>query len=246
MTTTELVTTAPSKDDLARDATRWSDHVRAVNIVDAASCQQTSLLLRSIKGVQQEIERWFAPHIKAAQDTKRKADEARKALVDEQDRMLAPLVAAEGAVKRALLAWEHDQEQRRQAEERRLQDEARRAAEEATLNAAAELEREAVDTGDASMLAEALDIIEQPVDVPAVHVKSTVPTVQGVVYRDNWKAHPGINLKQLAAAVASGAAPESFLVANMTAINQWARATKGGQSIPGIRVINDRQVASRA
>jgi hypothetical protein len=45
--------------------------------------------------------------------------------------------------------------------------------------------------------------------------------------------------------VAEGKAPAWFLVPNMTAINQWARATKGTVQIPGVRVVNDRQVAAR-
>jgi hypothetical protein len=76
-------------------------------------------------------------------------------------------------------------------------------------------------------------------------VGKLTPKVQGIVYRDNWKAHPEIDVRKLAAAVAAGTAPVTFLASNMTAINQWARATQGSQTIPGIRVFNDRQIAAR-
>lgn len=235
-----------TKDDLARDAVRWAGEVRSLEIHDAKGCTQASLLLRSIKGVRADIQRWFAPHVEAAMETKRKADAARKALVDEQERMEAPLVNAEGVVKRALLAWEQAEEQRRRAEEERLQAEARRLAEEQTLAAAAELELAAAQSGDAEMRAEAEAILAQPIEAPAVSVKSFVPKVQGISYRDNWKAHPEVNIRQLAAAVANGTAPATFLLPNMTAINQWARATQGSQTLPGIRVFNDRQIAAKA
>ena len=242
----ELSLAPPTKDSLQRDAMRWAAEVRSLTIDNAAGCVQASHLLRSIKGVRADIQRWFAPHVEAAMETKRRAEAARKQLVDEQDRMEAPLVNAEGVVKRALLAWEQQEEQRRREEEARLQAEAQRLAEEQTLAAAAELETAAHATGDAEMLAEAESILAQPIEAPAVVVRSSVPKVQGISYRDNWTVHPDINVRALAAAVASGTAPATFLAPNMTAIRQWARATQGGQTLPGIRVVNDRQIAAKA
>lgn len=240
-----LALTAPTKEDLARDAVRWSSEVQSLTITNADGCTQASYLLRSIKGVRADIQRWFAPHVEAAMETKRKAEAARKALVDEQERMEAPLVRAEGLVKRALLAWEQEEEQRRREEEARLRAEAQRQAEADTLAAAAELELVATRTGDAEMLAEAEAILAQPIDAPAVVVKSSVPKVQGITYRDNWTVHPEVNVRALAAAVAKGDAPATFLLPNMTALRQWAKATQGGAVLPGVKVINDRQIAAR-
>ncbi len=241
----ELSLAPPSKDDLRRDALRWASEVQSLSISNAEGCVQASYLLRSIKGVRADIQRWFAPHVEAAMETKRRAETARKQLVDEQERMEAPLVNAEGVVKRALLTWERAEEDRRRAEEARLQAEAQRLAEEQTIAAAAELETAAHATGDAEMLAEAAAILEQPIEAPAVVVRSTVPKVQGISYRDNWTVHPDINVRALAAAVANGTAPSTFLLPNMTAIRQWAKATQGGQTVPGIKVVNDRQIAAR-
>lgn len=234
-----------SKQDLAIEATTWAARAKGLRIVDAPSCQQASFLLRSIKGIRSDIASWFAPHIEAAMDTKRKAEAARKGLTDEKDKMEAPLVEAEAIVKRALLTWEHTQELLRQEQERVLQIEAQRQAEALSLNAAAALEREAHATGDAAMLAEAEAILAQPVEAPVVVVKPLMPKVQGITYRDQWKAHPEIDMKALAAAVAAGTAPVTFLEPNLSAINQFARATQGMQAVPGIRFYNDRQIAAR-
>ena len=241
----ELSLAPLTKDDLHRDAMRWASEVQSLTITDPAGCVQASHLLRSIKGVRADIQRWFAPHVEAAMETKRKAETARKQLTDEQERMEAPLVNAEGVVKRALLAWEREEEARRREEEQRLQAEAQRQAEADTLAAAAELELAGHALGDAEMLAEADAILDQPIEAPAVVVRSTVPKVQGISYRDNWTVHPEINVRALAAAVVSGAAPATFLQPNLTAIRQWAKATQGGQTIPGIKVVNDRQIAAR-
>lgn len=233
------------KATLAKDAQHWSAQVAALVIRTAEDCRQASYLLRSIKGVRADIQRWFAPHIDAAMETKRKAEAARKGLVDECDRMQASLVAAESAVKRALLVWEQHEEARRRDEEARLQAEAQRQAEADTLAAAAELEIAAHRTGDTEMLAEAEAILAQPIEAPAVVVRSSVPKVQGVTYRDNWTVHPDVNVRALAAAVAKGDAPATFLVPNMTALRQWAKVTQGGQTLPGVRAFNDRQIAAR-
>lgn len=241
--TTSLV---PSKDALAVESRTWADKARGLRIIDTQSCINASQLLRSVKTLRLQVQTWFAPHIEAAMETKRKAEAARKGLADERDRMEAPLIEAEGTLKRSLLAFEAAQERLRLKEERRLQAEAQAQAEALTLAAAAAMETEAVAAGDAEMLQEAANILEQPIEAPVVSVATSVPKVPGVSYRDNWKAHPEINVKALAAAVASGAAPAVFLTANMTAINQYARATQGTEMVAGIRWFNDRQVAARA
>ncbi len=236
---------APSKDGLAAESQTWAAKAKTLQIVDRDSYVNAGHLLTSVKYVRNQITAWFAPHIDAAMETKRRAETARKALVDERDRMELPLVEAEGALKRSLLAWDAKQEQIRQEQERKLQAEAQREAEAATLAAAAALEAEATATGDTAMLQEAHDILEQPIDAPNVFVQTSMPKVQGVSYRDNWKAHPDVDVKALAAAVAAGTVPPTFLVPNMTAINQMVRATKGTQPIPGVKQWNDRQVTAR-
>jgi len=237
---------ATTKDALDTEARTWAARARGLQIVDTPSCTNASQLLRSVKTLRSQVQAWFAPHIEAAMETKRKAEAARKALADERDRMEAPLVDAETVLKRSLLAFETEQERLRIAEEQRLQADAQREAEALTLAAAAAMEKEALATGNAELLQEAADILKQPIDAPLVSVATTMPRVQGITYRDNWKAHPDIDIKALAAAVASGAAPVTFLTPNVTAINQFAKATHGAQDVAGIRWFNDRQIAARA
>lgn len=242
-TTTTLVTT---KDTLGAEATRWAEKGAALRICDRESYTNASHFLRSIKMVRAEIQNWFAPHVEAAMETKRKAEAARKALADERDRMEAPLVEAEGKVKRALLTWEGEQERIRQEQERALQAEAQRQAEAVVLDAAAAMEREAVATGDAGLLQEAQDILAQPVEAAPVSVGKLMPKMQGITYRDQWKAHPEIDIKALARAVADGTVSPNLILPNVPALNALARATQGTQTVPGVRFYNDRIVAARA
>jgi hypothetical protein len=237
---TDLV---PTKDALEADSRSWADKARGLAVTDKQSCENASYLLRSVKTLRGQVQAWFAPHLSAAMETKRKAEAARKGLADEQARIEQPLMDAEAVLKRSLLDYEAKEERARLAEEQRLQAEANRRAEEITLAAAAALELEA--NGNAEMLAEAADILEQPIEAPVVSVAKQTAKVQGVTYRDNWKAHPTVNVRDLAAAVAAGKVPENFLTVNMTAINQFARATQGAQPVAGVRFFNDRQIAAR-
>jgi hypothetical protein len=233
------------KEGLASESATWAAKAKGLAITDRESYVNAGQLLTSVKYFRSQIAAWFAPHVEGAMETKRRAEAQRKALVDEKDRMEAPLVEAEVALKRSLLAWDAKQEEIRQEQERQLQAEAQARAEAATLAAAAALESEANATGDAAMLQEALDILEQPIDTPSVFVQTSRPKVQGVSYRDNWKAHEAVDIKALAAAVAAGTVPSTLLLPNMTALNQIARATKGTHAIPGVKVYNDRQVTAR-
>lgn len=235
----------PTKDALDTEARSWASRARELQIVDRESCINASTLLRSIKTLRNQVQQWFAPHIEGAMETKRKAEAARKALADERDRMEAPLVEAEGLLKRSLLAYETQQEELRLAEERRLQDEARARAEALTLAAAAAMESEAVATGNDELRQEAEDILAQPIDAPVVSVAKMVPKVDGISYSDCWEAHPTVDVKALAGAVASGSAPAAFLNVNMTALNRFAKATQGTGTVPGVRFWNNRRISAR-
>lgn len=235
----------PSKDSLKAEVQSWSHKANALQITDAESCRNVSFLLRSIKGVMSDIDTAFQPELDVALDDKRKADAERKRIVDERDAIKAPLVQAEPIIKRKLLAYEQAQERARLDEEKRLQLEAQKHAESVTLAVAADLELQAAATGDTEMLEEANAILAQPIDAPVVHVKPTMPKVHGITYRDQWKAHPQIDIRKLAAAVASGAVPAGYLLPNMPALNQVANPAKRTGEIPGVRFWNDRQIAAR-
>ena len=238
-----LLTQYSSKDALAADVRTWAE--RALTITDRASCIHAAEYLRSVKILRGQVQAWFEPHIERAKDTKRAAEAQRKALADECDRMAAPLVERERALKGALLAFEAAQERARLDEEARLQAEAQAHAETITLAAAAELEREATASGDEGMRAEAHALMAQPIEAHVVAVVTSMPRVDGISYRDHWEAHPVIDVMALAGAVANGLAPEAFLTPDLPAINAFARATKGLQPVPGVRFWNNRQVVAR-
>lgn len=160
---------------------------------------------------------------------------------------------AEKAIKKALLTYD-------QEEERKRKEAARLAAiEEEKCQAAAKLEQEkreaealelaemAKDEGDDTLAEQILEEATQPIE-PAPVVPTPIynaPKAEGISKRDNWKGEC-LSLNDLIAAVAAGKASPSLLMANTTAINQMAKATKGNVKIDGIRFYNDPIISSRA
>ncbi len=245
MEQTQALSLYDSKDDLRTDAQAWAAEAASLQVTDAESCLKAGTLLKSIKLLRAQVQAFFQPHVDASMEVKRKAEAARKALTDERDKMERPLVEAEAIVKRNLLMFEAREEARRLDEEHRIQAEAQARAEQMTREAAERMAAEGLRDGDLGLIAEAESLLEQPTEAPVVHVESTVPKQKGIQFRDNWKAHPDVDLRALCAAIGRGEAPVTFVEANLTAINQFGRSTEGTQPIAGIRWFNDRTIAAR-
>jgi hypothetical protein len=192
--------------------------------------------LKGIKAFQKRVAEFFDP-------LKRKASEAHKALCDAERKALAPVVEDEAAIKRALIAFDQEQERIRRAEENRLREEARLREEQRRLEEAAALEREATATGDAEMMEEAQALIAAPVEAPVVHLERAMPKVAGIVTREVWKGEV-VDVAKLVQAAAANPQWVNLLVPNNTAVQQLARALKGAMNVPGIRVYAESQIAA--
>ena len=115
------------------------------------------------------------------------------------------------------------------------------------LAAAAALERDAIEAGDAGMLQEAQEILAQPIVAPTVVVAPIAPTpkLAGGTFHDNWKPRQPIDLKALVKAAAKDDTLLPFLMANLSVINKYADVAKDVIAVPGIRFYNDRYLVQR-
>ncbi len=121
-------------------------------------------------------------------------------------------------------------EQVKAAEERRKVEEAlRKEAEEAQIRAAEALQKEG--------LFAAADEVMEAAPVIAKVAMATPEKSDGVSYRDVWSVEVS-SLMELVKAVAAGTVPLAYIQANESALGSWARATKGTESIPGVKVTN--------
>jgi hypothetical protein len=214
----------------------WQGQSAALVIGSAADYAEHAERLKAIKSFQKRVGEFFEP-------LKRKASEAHKALCEAERKALQPASDDEAAIKRALVAFDQEQERLRRIEENRLREEARLKEERRRLDEAAALEREGVLTGNQELIDEADALILAPVEAPVVHLERATPKVAGIVTREVWKCEV-VDLLKLVKAVAEHPQHLNLLMPNNTAIQQMAKALKGAMAIPGIRVYADTQIAA--
>lgn len=193
--------------------------------------------LKEVKEFEKRVESWFKPLVE-------KAHAAWKGLTERRRETLAPAKAWEAECKSGLAEWDTEQERIRQEEQRRLEAEARKAEEERRMAEAAALEQEALAEGDESKLAEAEQLIAEPIETPVVSVPKTTPKVAGIQYREQWSAQV-VNQQQLVSYVAQNPQFTNLVQPNMPALNALARSLKGKLKIPGVKAVGTKAVAAR-
>lgn len=224
--------------EVAAQALTWPERARAIQIVDDPSYKGAADALKGIKALRAEADATFDPIIADAHKAHRTAIE-QKRKVDQ------PLTEAEGIIKRAMVAFDDEQERLRREEQRRLEEEARRREEDERLALAAQLEREGNEVGDEAMVAEAHELIEAPIQpAPVATVQKATPKVDGIAYRSTWSARV-TSLLELVRFVAANPSHLALIQANQPALNGQARSLRGALRIPGVRAVETRDVAAR-
>lgn len=207
-------------EDVATKALAIPDQARAIVVVDNESMARANTLLMDIRAIRKEIDATFDPIIKKAHEAHKAANQAKK-------NAEAPLIEAENYLKPAIRKYMDEQERLRREEEARLREEARKAEEERRLQEALLAEQEGNHEE-----AEAI-IQEEPVFIPPPIVENNLPKVDMRLFRKTWKVRV-VSLKALVQAAAKTDTLLPYLMANETALNQLARATKGAVAIDGV------------
>lgn len=166
------------------------------------------------------------------------AHAAWKKICTNENTVCDPVEAQVKAINTALVRFDAEQEQKRRAEQLRLQEEARKQAEEERIAQAAEMESQGVDK----------ETIDAVLDAPIQHIAPVVaaPTYEKskqVVYRDNWSGEC-VDLFELVKAVAKDKTKIGLLQVNQQALNKMAQALKETMVIPGCRAVNNKVVAT--
>jgi hypothetical protein len=195
--------------------------VEALQVVDQVSHDYAQALNKKAYEAKKAFHEWFDP-IDDASKKQRQATIAQGKKVDEPFDMVIKLTGSKCA------AWIRQ-------EQRKAEDLARKEAEESAIRAAEALQKE-------GLTAAADAVLEAPIVAPKV-VMEEVAKDTGVSYRDIYSAEV-IDFMALVKAVASGTVPAYYLTPSETALNQWARTSKGTESIPGVKV-NVETIQSR-
>jgi len=199
-----------------------------LQVNDQAGFDAAGEMLLGVKELRKQAEEHHRPMIDAAHKSWKAALEGLKR-IDE------PLIEAERILKFRIGVFTAAQERARIAEERRLREEAERLEAEA-LEASIEAAE-----AEGATVEEVQAIIEQPRVAPSIAVKPAYVPVAGISTAKTYRAEV-VDLKKLVKAVANGEASESFITANLTALNGVARSTRGTITIPGVRIVEDSTV----
>jgi len=189
------------------------------------------LLLDVIKPMRKKWADYWGP-------LKETAYRSYKGILDKFNEGDKPLELAEGQVKTAIQKWDYAQEQIRQEQQRKAQEEVERLERDRRLQEAVEAEAAGVSE----------EQVQAIMDAPAIAVApllaSTYTKAAGISTRENWKARV-VDMKKLAAAVAKGLVPVTYILPNEQALNARAKADKATLNIPGVQAYNDPIVAGR-
>ena len=219
--------------------------------------------LKEIKSAAKRVADFFRP-------MKQRADETKKAILDAEKKLALPLAEAEVLTKAAMLEYQRAEEEKRLAEQRRLQAEAderarrererieqaaaKQRAIEAEARAKAEAARLAAEQASAAerkkLLAEAeaadrkaaAAVAKQEMQAGAV-AAVVAPVVQVP------SAAPkvaGINTKKIwkARVVDANLVPREFLIVNQAALDAFARGLKEGARVPGVEFYCETTMAA--
>lgn len=222
--------------------------------------------LKGLKGLLKQVADTFEPIIS-------KAFAAHREAVAQRKKHETPLLEAEGIYKRAMLTYTQEQERQRQEQERKAREAAEReqaklreqaAAAEAKAKAEAEeLRRKAEEAAAAGRAEEAAKLAAKAQTtedkgaakaealqdraslVPTPVIASNTPTVAGISTRKTYAAKVTDKMA-LIKAVAEGRAPNNVIEPNQTVLNALARSMKEGFAYPGVVLVTDTGIASKA
>jgi len=179
--------------------------------------------LKQVKTLRQGITRFF-------EDSKTKAHAAWKAICGNEKQFTDRLDVVEAKAKNILTAYARVEEEKRQAEQRRLQAE----ADEAARRERERLEKEAAKLKTPEKREERLAQAAAVV-APVVNIAPTTPAVKGTAMRKVWRAR----------VVDAQAVPRAWLMVNDKALNAFAVSTKGAVPVKGVEFyVEDRMAVS--
>lgn len=206
---------------------------KALVVRDQNTRDEAMDFLKRVKGAMKKVAELFDP----IDDTQKKA---RKAAIEARAKLDDPLKEAERTTKQKVLAFDQALEEKRLAEERRLQAEANERARKEQER----LEKEAAKFKTPELrearLAEAA-MVQAPVVIIAPQVEKT----QGESTRKLWRARLVDKQALLRAAADGNQIAAMFLNFDQAAANKQATATKNALEIPGIVFYEESSMAVR-
>ncbi len=223
---------------------------KMIVVKDQVSLGKANDFFLVIRALKKKIAEVFDPMEEAAKEAKRKADDSRKTIVAQREKIEAPLKEGEAYLSSQIIDYKREQDRIRAEEQEILRQKAikeemerRKAEEEARMTQAAALEAVGAKEEAEALVAETIEEIEKPIEVYVPPPATPRIDLTGASIKTYWSAEI-TDLKALCRAVAEGKAPVGCVEPNMTVLNAQARALKKEMNIPGVRPVSTSSMAS--
>lgn len=211
-----------SVEILKQEVTPVIQQAASITVATPEAYKGAADFLKAVKAAQKKVVDFFGPMKKATHD-------AWKKVTATETETLKPLQDAEATVKTKMLEYSRIEEEKRMAEQRRLQAE----ADEAARRERERLEKKAAQYKTEEKRQAALEQAAAVV-APVIEVASVKPVVVGQSIRKTWKARV-IDVAQV---------PREWMVVNQQALDAFARSTKGAVKIAGVEMYEESTLAS--
>ena len=199
---------------------RWSQEVAIASVQDRTTALEH---LKVAKSWRKKVVEWF-------KESKEASDKAHKAIVAQESSLIKPIDVAEKIVKNKITAWDDEQERIRIAEQRKLQ----AIADEKARKERLRLEAQAAKLKTPELKAERLEMADEVV-APVVTV-APVEKVSGTAKSKIWKAR----------VVDVSMVPREWMTVNESALNAFARSTKGVVPVAGVEFYAESNLSIRS
>lgn len=203
-----------------------------IQIHNATTYQNAADFLKSLKSSQKKVLDFFSP-------MKKKAHETWKAICLREKQIIEPIQKCETTIKQKMVHYQAAEEQRRQAEEQRLQAEAEARAEKERQRKLKEAEKLKTPELKDQRITEA-----ESIEAPVITVQPETPKVSGISTRRTWKAKITDKKAFLKAAIKDSNLL-GFITIEQTKLDKIAQATQGELNYPGIEFYEHTSIASR-
>lgn len=217
--------------DVEQRGLEIKSQVSGLEIVDQTTYDTACDMLKRAKSYVKETESFFKP-------MKQKAHDAWKEVCSQETSVIAPVKTVIGLIQGKIIHWDAEQARIQREAQRILEEQARQRAEEERLAQAVALE----ESGAGVEVVEA--VLEQPIVAVPVAAPQTFQKSSAAIVRETWKAEI-TDLHALVKAAAKDKNLMAYLSVNQSALDAMARAAKDTLSIPGVKAVSSKSVATR-
>ncbi len=222
------------------------EQAKLILVKDTESMTKANQFFLIIKGLRKRIAITFDPMEKAAKEAKQKAEESRKTIVAEREKLEVPLIIGENWLNGQMTRYKLEQDRIRNEEVNRLrlkaiqeEIERRKKVEEEKLAEAAMLEQVGMKEESEQLISEAIQEQEAPITVKVVDPEIPKVVMEGATIQTNWKFKIIEGKEHLI--------PRSYMMPDEVKIGALVRSQHGkARSIlgPGIEIWPDTKTRS--